>query len=152
MAKGIRLTNFTGIVRKKANGQVVVDGRGRARKTEVSRNPGSGYVVWPSGFATSSLAAANKAAKADSASGERSYVERVTDQKTMSRWHYGRRVGSARKNVQMGFWRAGKFHPIRASSDYDPEREGEALDVRKKKKKKPKAKAKAKKAKTKKRR
>ena len=33
------------------------------------------------------------------------------------------------KNVAMGFWRNGIFHPVRASHDYDPERAGEDEDA-----------------------
>jgi hypothetical protein len=30
-----------------------------------------------------------------------------------------------RKNVEMGYWAGGVFHPVRASRDYDPGRAGE---------------------------
>lgn len=54
----------------------------------------------------------------------------------------GRFVPGTRKNVAEGFYdKSGVFHPIRASSDYDPSR-GDA--ERKTRKKKPKAKSKAK--------
>jgi hypothetical protein len=44
-----------------------------------------------------------------------------------------------RRNVEMGFWSGGVFHPIRSSDDYDPEDVGEEYQyapAKKKKKKK----------------
>lgn len=38
------------------------------------------------------------------------------------------------ESVEMGFWRGGVFHPIRASDNYDPEAVGEAHQYAKRKK------------------
>ena len=40
-----------------------------------------------------------------------------------------------RRNVEQGFWRGGRFHPIRASDDYEPDTVGERYQYAPKKKK-----------------
>lgn len=39
-------------------------------------------------------------------------------------------------NIEMGFWRGGRFHPIRASDDYEPDTVGESHQYKPAKKKK----------------
>lgn len=45
------------------------------------------------------------------------------------------RTNPKRRNIEQGFWRGGRFHPIRASDDYEPDTVGERYQYAPKKKK-----------------
>ena len=81
---------------------LVVPGVQKKKRANTRRRSNPVYVVWPSGYATASLASAKKRAKAEAKDGSDSYVERTDTEKVMARYKRNsarRRNASHRKRV-----------------------------------------------------